>query len=381
MLLDVRLGHVERHDGRIPPGQQVERRPDRIGAARLGDLRERLPLERAVRRVEGDLDRRRPAAPPQVLAGHRLDRLLLVGVSRRRKGHASRQQRRAQARGRGVVRVLVGEHLHATRARGVDLARQRERQAPVVGPQCLHVADDPDDMRLVRDPDHFLDRGDDPDVVVSLVADVARVEAAEFPRDLRQLDDLLGLRVAARDVEQPARQAEGPLLHPAANQRPHAIEFVRRRRSIGAAHHRAPHRAVADQERDVRPEPAFLELHALRREIDGPAAVRIRDDRRDPLRQERLPLLQLRPDESFGSVRMHVDEPGCDEPVGRVNRGRRLRGAQPADGRDAPTANADVGPRPRIARAVHDATVANQDIECGRRLSRLERPDRGSGSK
>ena len=125
----------------------------------------------------------------------------------------------------------------------------------------------------------------------------------------------------------------------------------------------------------------FLELHPLRHEIDGPAAVWVRDNRRDPLRQERLPLLQLRPDEPLGSVRMHVDEPGCDEPVGRVNRGRRPRGGQPADGRDAPTANADVGSRPGIARAVHDATVANQDIECGRRLSRLERPGRGSGNK
>src|SRR6478672_5705343 len=44
-----------------------------------------------------------------------------------------------------------------------------------------------------------------PDRVVRLVADVARVDAAVLRRDLRQLDQLLGVRVAPRRVERPAR--------------------------------------------------------------------------------------------------------------------------------------------------------------------------------
>ncbi len=337
------------------------------------------PSSDRIRRVEGDLDRGGAAAAPEVLPGHGLDRLHLLGIARRGEGDSARQQGRAQAGGRGIVGVLIREHLDAARAGLVDPADEREREAPVVRPQRLHVADDADDVRLVGDADHLLHGGDDTDVVVRLVADVAGIEPAERSGDLGQGDHFPRGRVAAGNVEEPAREAERPLLHGAPDEPAHAIEFLGSRRAVRVAHDGAPDGAVSHEQGHVRSETARFEVAALRREIHRATAVGVAHDRRDALRQQRLPLLQLRPREPFlriGGMRVNVDEPGCDQQVTRLDRPRGGGRAERSDRRDPPIPDADVSPDPGIARPVHDTSVANQDIERDRRLRRLSRLER-----
>ena len=52
----------------------------------------------------------------------------------------------------------------------------------------------PVEASFFGDADHLLDRGDDADVVVAFVANVARVDAAELAGDGRERDHLFGLR-------------------------------------------------------------------------------------------------------------------------------------------------------------------------------------------
>jgi len=63
-----------------------------------------------------------------------------------------------------------------------------------------------------------------------------------------------------------------------------------------------------------------------------------------------------------------VDEARRDRQAVGVDDARRRRVAQPAHVGDAAGADADVGREPRVAAAVEDAAVANQDVVSRRRL-------------
>src|SRR5689334_6713357 len=65
---------------------------------------------------------------------------------------------------------------------------------------------------------------------------------------------------------------------------------------------------------------------------------------------------------------VYINEAGRDGQAPRVNCARRRAFAEPPDGRNLPVANADIGDERRIARAVHDAAIANENVEV-RRLS------------
>jgi hypothetical protein len=73
---------------------------------------------------------------------------------------------------------------------------------------------------------------------------------------------------------------------------------------------------------------------------------------------------------------VHVDEPGGHDAIARVDRARGGRAGKIADRDDAIAGNAEVRAQPRIARAIHDASVANQNIK-SRRLGRLSRKSDG----
>ena len=125
---------------------------------------------------------------------------------------------------------------------------------------------------------------------------------------------------------------------------------------------------MADQQPDVRTGSRRFERGALRRQIHRAAAVGIRDDGGDPLRDERLALMQRGGPEPVAGMRVDVDEPGRDDAIAGVDDAGRGRGRKLPDGRDAVAGDADVGAQPGVARAIHDAGVANQDVEvatCG----------------
>lgn len=178
---------------------------------------------------------------------------------------------------------MVGEHLHAARPGLVDARRARDGESPVVGPERFHVTDDAHDLRFFGDANHFLHGGDDPDAVVALVPDVARIQAAGFAGDPRERDHLFGRGERARHVVQTARQPVRALAHAGADQRLHPGHLGLGRLAIRRSQHGRPDAAVPDEQHHVDAGAAAFQLGALRREIDRPAAVRVGDDGRDAL--------------------------------------------------------------------------------------------------
>ena len=198
------------------------------------------------------------------------------------------------------------------------------------------MTDDARDVPFVGDADDLLNGRDEAGSVVALVADVARVDAAALARDSCECDHLFRLREAAGRVEQPAREPERAVVHGAPHEPAHPVQLLGGRLGTRRRlHHGAAHAAVADEERDVRPEPAGLERLALRRQIGRPAAIRIHDERRHALRNDRLCLAQVGPRQSFGRMRVDIDESGGDETLGGVDRRRRLGAGERAHRGDA----------------------------------------------
>ncbi len=68
---------------------------------------------------------------------------------------------------------------------------------------------------------------------------------------------------------------------------------------------------------------------------------------------------------------MEVDEAGRHDEPARVDLAFRLRAGQPANCRDPVAADRDITGKPRIARAVDDVAVADQQV-----IRRLLRADR-----
>jgi len=123
---------------------------------------------------------------------------------------------------------------------------------------------------------------------------------------------------------------------------------------------------VRDVERHVHADAALFVPGALRTEIGRPGAVRIERDRREALRDQ-LPRLFQVAGQSSRRVRVHVDETGRDGQTGRVDDARCRRVAEATHVHDPAAADADIGRHPRIAAAVEDTAVSNQDLVPGGR--------------
>ena len=77
-------------------------------------------------------------------------------------------------------------------------------------------------------------------------------------------------------------------------------------------------------------------------------------------------------------MRVHVDEAGREHAAGGVDGARRPSAPrQLADGGDAAFPHAHVGAEPRVARAVHHAGVADQEVVVGGRAAGRRRTPAG----
>ena len=121
----------------------------------------------------------------------------------------------------------------------------------------------------------------------------------------------LRLGVAPRRVAGPTRQAEAAGLHPLADEGLHFTQLVRARIAIGHAHDLLPSGAAGHQLLHIHTEPVFEQGVLLRRQVHGPAAVRIDDDGGDALRQQRFGGAQRLGREPLRGVGAYVDEAVC----------------------------------------------------------------------
>ena len=333
-----------------------------------------LPSIDGSARIAADDERLGAAAPGDVDAHFLDDLLALVAANAAEQRVAAvdlrpaRDQCAADAGAAGVVGILIGVDLHAAGARRLDSLDERHREPVAGGAQRLHVADDADEPAFFGDRDHFLDRRDHADRVVGFIADVAAVDAAELRRHLRHGDHFRRLRVRAGRVVEAAREAESAGAHALPHEIDHLRELLRVGIAIGHAHHGLPDGSVRDHQSHVGTNALLAVSRPLTGEVGRPAAIRVDENRRDPLREDGLPLLERVAGEAGTSVRVDVDEPWSDDETSRVDRSDRRRRPQRPDRCDAVAENADVGADPRVARPVDDVRVADQQVEAFRRL-------------
>ncbi|OLB63586.1 MAG: hypothetical protein AUI11_00790 [Acidobacteria bacterium 13_2_20CM_2_66_4] len=272
-----------------------------------------------------------------------------------------RDERADDARAARVVRILIGVDFDAALARLPDALDERHRQSPARRPERLHMRDDARQVSFFRDANHFVDGGDDADVEVRLVADVAFVHAAHIADDFRERDDFIDLCVVTWRVIEARRQTDSAGFHPVLRERDHLRELVRARRAIGHAEHLAPNRSMRHVQRDVDADAALLVADPLRPQVHRSAAVRVERDGRDALRDQ-LPRILQRVRQTVRRVRMDVDEARRDRQPARIDDARRRRVAEPSHVDNPRAADSDVGGQPRIAAAVEHAAALDQHV-------------------
>ena len=353
------------------------------GAPRDGDA-----VPAGVARDPGAVQRRADARAVGGIGQPRQERLASARVG-------PRGQEGAQTRAARRVRVHVGGHVEALRARRLDQLDRLGHLRPVRPARGLEMAD------LHRDgcspPD--LDRlGDRRQERVTLAPDVARVEAPALAGGPGQLDDLVGVGVHAGGVDQAGREPDGPLLHRAPHLGRHGPALVGGRAPVHWSHDQQAHRPVSHQRGDVDREPLTsqaVEVAPEGRPVPGEprqgegggvddvlAPVRGQRGRARPavahdLQREALVDLAVggrQAGENEVGVRVHVDEPGRDHVTGRVDHPGRAGVGERLDGLDAVSRDGHVGPPRGPAGPVDHGPAPDQDVEHGASVRGLRPP-------
>ena len=105
------------------------------------------------------------------------------------------------------------------------------------------------DPGLARDGEEFIGGLEQP---VPFAAEVRDVNAVVRRGDLRQRDQLFGLRVEAGRVDQSGGDSERAFLHRLTDESAHSLQLRRRRRAVGKADLMDAHGRGADKGGDIR---------------------------------------------------------------------------------------------------------------------------------
>ena len=103
-------------------------------------------------------------------------------------------------------------------------------------------------MTLSTNPQRFIESCG---FTLALAAHVSCINASVLTRDSRQFDQLFGLGVVSRWIDQRGRNTECALPHCLRDQSLHFVELFRGRLSINFAKNRLPHLRGADVGADV----------------------------------------------------------------------------------------------------------------------------------
>ena len=272
-----------------------------------------------------------------LLADLRARRRILEPLGQLRAAAFVRPRRNGlrQAGAAGDVRILIGGELDAALPRRVDQRDHFLHPAEVLRAGHLQMEDVDRDARAFADGDRLLDAFAQ---LLAVVAQVRRVEAASRAGRPRQRDQLVGLRVRVRRVDQAGGHAVRALLHRVGDEPRHPLELLRFRRALVVAHHELADLAEADVRQQVDRRLAALD----RREVAGEVAPAPLGGRL--LRRDRSALADhlgghALADLALGvavgqqrevGVRVRIDEPGGERPC----RGRRWSASpRPTPGR------------------------------------------------
>ena len=400
---DVRLVEPERDHahGELFFHQQVEGGVGGVGMSPFGgDLRDALAHAGLV----GFADHRRdedlfPAhGLREVFPVHARVEVMLDGAALLAQGpqqavHAPavvpRRDDHMQERAPRRIGVLGHRDVDPGGAGLVDAPDERGGAAPVLFPADLEVGDHGGDAGAFADGDHlFHGFGDG----VGLVAHVHVVDAAVRRRGLGYGYRFLKALVAARRVDQPGGDAARALVHAPGDQIPHGPDFVVFRGPVGHAHDAQAHRAEphvrGDVERRLRGLQAvevFRKAVPCPRHVERPGEagkvflpvglVAVLDRREGHAVQPEvfggyalhdLAVHALPGEERQFRMAVPVHEAGAERlAVHILHAAGAGRGAGGEHGGDGAAFHAHITVEPRVARAVDDLRIAEQNIKHG----------------
>ncbi|GBD19536.1 hypothetical protein HRbin27_02043 [bacterium HR27] len=255
-------------------------------------------------------------------------------------------------------------------------------------------------VRLVADPDRFLECLEQSP---RLAPDVCDVQATEAPHLSADGDDLLGRGISIRRIDQGVGHAESAILHRLGDEPSHGGQLVSRGRGHVVPLHIFPHGAASDERADVgcytafhhRLEPvtkatplagSLFPLRQTRREVgtrnrlpDTPAERCRRPTLTHDFSRHALRDLRHRPaipHERVDGVALDVDEPRTDDaPTGIDDLTSLLWRETPRrSDRDDPVAPySHIAPEPRIPCPIDDPAVPDEKIALHRSTLRFTR--------
>ena len=270
-------------------------------------------------------------------------------------------------------------HVEAAPARLIDEAEGVAHLAPVTLPARLVMRDLDGHAAFLADANGLPHRIEQSR---RLVAHVGGVEPAARAHLAREVDDLLGARVAPGLVDETGREPHRPRLHPLAHPGAHLVHLAGRGRALGESHGSRTQRAVPHEHGDVQAGPGFLHpleiLAEARPRRRGGAGMNPREapDRGVVGHHARAAVADhvgghaLHHLEGHGGIEedgevivaVHVDEAGAHRHAPRVDlRAPPLR-HRPHDG-DLLAGHRHVGPHAGRAGAVEHRAPANHQIE------------------
>ena len=332
-----------------------------------------------------------------------------VGQSREERFAAARMhpggQESTEGRAARRVRVHVGGHVEALRARRLDQLDRLGHLRPVRPASGLQVADL---HRDGRSPPHVDRLRDCRQERVTLASDVAGIEASGLAGGPGQADELVGVREHAGGIDQTGRQTDGPLVHGAPDLGRHGPELVGVWLRVARSHDQESDRPVTHQRGDVDREalarqavevaPEGGPVPGERRQgegggIDdilppgrregGRARPAVADDlQREPLVDLAVGRRQSGKDEV--GVRVHVHEPGRDHAAGGIDHPGRASVGEEVDRLDAVPRDGHIGPARGPTGPVDHGPAPDQDVEHDvslRGLRPLASPPMRSGSQ
>ena len=369
-------------DWRLPRllSQVVKTAPLSCGAARAGGDHDAIPTGILGRILPAGKTRKNLGRDPAPDVGHPEPRRHGINPAfQNPRGEKSREGGR-----RGQIGIDVSRDVQPFGAGGVNEG-EGLRDFPPVGPagrlDVTHLDGNP---RFLTDPDRFLDRAEE---VYALAADVACVEAAALSGDPSQRDELIGLGVAPRGVDEAGGESPGPVLEAPRRQALHLGQFLSRRGPAGKSHRCDPDRTVPDKLEDIHRRAVSLEppevvaerlpvpvepssqeagealklCVELRRKRSGGKPAIPDDLRGHALADFRLgPAIGPEPEVRVG---VHVNEAGGDDKaVGpEVNAGRLA--TESADRRDPVIPNSEVCGAGGFSAAVNDPPPLYDQLE------------------